>query len=90
MKYTVKRSVFSLWRFAESTQIASGEVTANENGEFTIPVRLEENDAYKNDARVYYRYSIEATATNVAVPAPSAGGGGVRPPAPAGGLVPSL
>ena len=42
MKYTVKRSVFSLWRFAESTQIASGEVTANENGEFTIPVRLEE------------------------------------------------
>ena len=66
MKYTVKRSVFSLWRFAESTQIASGEVTANENGEFTIPVRLEENDAYKNDARVYYRYSIEATATNVA------------------------
>ena len=66
VKYTVKRSVFSLWRFAESTQIASGEVTANENGEFTIPVRLEENDAYKNDARVYYRYSIEATATNVA------------------------
>lgn len=66
VKYTVKRSAFSLWRFAESTQIASGEVTANENGEFTIPVRLEENDAYKNDARVYYRYSIEATATNVA------------------------
>ena len=66
VKYIVKRSVFSLWRFAESTQIASGEVTANENGEFTIPVRLEENDAYKNDARVYYRYSIEATATNVA------------------------
>ena len=66
VKYTVKRSAFSLWRFAESTQIASGEVTANENGEFTIPVRLEENDAYKNDARVYYRYSVEATATNVA------------------------
>ena len=41
-------------------------MTANENGEFTIPVCLEENDAYKNDARVYYRYSIEATATNVA------------------------
>ena len=66
VKYTVKRSAFSLWRFAESTQIASGEVTANENGEFTIPVRLEENDVYKNDARVYYRYSVEATATNVA------------------------
>lgn len=66
VKYTVRRSAFSLWRFAESTQIASGEVTANENGEFTIPVRLEENDVYKNDARVYYRYSVEATATNVA------------------------
>ena len=66
VKYTVKRSAFSLWRFAESTQIASGEVTANENGEFTIPVRLEENDVYKNHARVYYRYSVEATATNVA------------------------
>ena len=36
VKYTVKRTVFSLWRFAESTQIASGEVTANENGEFTV------------------------------------------------------
>lgn len=66
VKYTVKRSVYSIWRFAESTQIASGEVTANENGEFTIPVRLEENESYKNDNRVYYRYSIEATATNVA------------------------
>ena len=66
VKYTVKRSAFSLWRFAESTQIASGEVTANENGEFTIPVRLEENDVYKNHASVYYRYSVEATATNVA------------------------
>ena len=66
VKYKVMRSAYSLWRFAESVQIASGEVTANENGEFTIPVRLEENDAYKNAARVYYRYSIEATATNVA------------------------
>ena len=66
VKYTVKRSVVDLWRLAESTQIASGEVIANENGEFTIPVLLEENNAYKNNARIYYRYSIEATATNVA------------------------
>lgn len=27
---------------------------------------LEENNAYKNNTRIYYRYSIEATATNVA------------------------
>ena len=66
VKYTVKRSVVDLWRLAESTQIASGEVIANEDGEFTIPVFLEENNAYKNNTRIYYRYSIEATATNVA------------------------
>ena len=39
---------------------------ANENGEFTIPVRLQESDSYKNNDKVYYRYSIEATVTNVA------------------------
>lgn len=39
---------------------------ADANGEFTIPVRLEESDAYKNNDKVYYRYSVEATATNVA------------------------
>lgn len=66
VKYTVKRSTYSFWRISESTQIASGEVTAGENGEFTIPVRLEESDAYKNNDKVYYRYSVEATATNVA------------------------
>ena len=66
VKYTVKRSAYSLWRFAESVQIASGEVMANENGEFTIPVRLQESDSYKNNDKVYYRYSIEATVTNVA------------------------
>lgn len=66
VKYTVKRSTYSFWRISESTQIASGEVTADENGEFTIPVRLEESDAYKNNDKVYYRYSVEATVTNVA------------------------
>ena len=66
VKYVVKRSVYSLWRFAESTQIASGEVTLNENGEFTIPVLLEESVQYKSDNKVYYRYQIEAMVTNVA------------------------
>ncbi len=66
VKYTVKRSAYNLWRISGAVQIASGEVTANENGEFTIPVRLEESDEYKNNDRVYYRYSIEATVTNVA------------------------
>lgn len=66
VKYTVKRSVYSFWRISESAQIASGEVTADGNGEFTIPVRLEESDVYKNNDKIYYRYSVEATATNVA------------------------
>ncbi len=66
VKYTVRRSAYSLWRFAESVQIASGEVTTNENGEFVIPVRLRESNSYKNDDKVYYRYSVEATVTNVA------------------------
>ncbi len=66
VKYTVKRSTYSFWRISESTQLASGEVTADANGEFTIPVRLEESDAYKNNDKVYYRYSVEATVTNVA------------------------
>lgn len=66
VKYTVKRSTFNFWRFAESTLIASGEVTLNENGEFTIPVLLEEDNQYKNENMVYYRYQVEATVTNVA------------------------
>lgn len=66
VKYTVKRSAYSFWRFIYDTQIASGEVTADENGEFTIPVRLEEGDALNDDETVYYRYQIEATVTNAA------------------------
>lgn len=66
VKYTVKRSTYSLWRFAQSTQIASGEVMMNDEGHFMIPVRLEESDGFKNDDRVAYRYQIEATVTNVA------------------------
>lgn len=66
VKYTVKRSIYSFWRISESAQIASGEVTADGNGEFTIPVCLEEDDAYKNNDRIYYRYSVEATVTNAA------------------------
>ena len=58
VKYKVMRSTYSLWRFAESVQIASGEVTANENGEFTIPVRLQESDSYKNDDKVYYQGNV--------------------------------
>ena len=30
VKYTVKRSTYSFWRISESTQIASGEVTAGD------------------------------------------------------------
>lgn len=66
VNYTVKRSTYSLWRIAESTQIASGDVIVDANGEFTIPVRLQENDAYRNDDKIYYRFAIEATVTNLA------------------------
>lgn len=66
VKYVVKRSMYSLWRIAESTQTASGEVTADANGEFTIPVRLQESSNYRNDDKIYYRFTIEATATNLA------------------------
>lgn len=66
VKYIVKRSTYSLWRLTGSTQIASGEVMMNDEGNFTIPVRLEESDNFKNDDRMYYRYQIEATVTNVA------------------------
>ena len=66
VKYTVKRSTYNLWRFADVTEIASGEVMMNGNGEFTIPVRLEESNRFINNDGVYYRYSIEATVTNLA------------------------
>lgn len=66
MKYMVKRSVRSFWRISEAVQIASGEVTTDGNGEFTIPVRLEESADYKNNDKIYYRYSVEATVTNAA------------------------
>lgn len=66
VKYTVKRYVYNLWRVAEATEIASGEVTADGDGGFTIPVRLEESSRFINNDNVYYRYSIEATVTNLA------------------------
>lgn len=64
VKYTVKRSTYSFWRISKFTQVASGEVTTNGSGSFTIPVRLTESDVYKKNDGVYYRYSVEITATN--------------------------
>lgn len=66
VKYTVTRSAFNWWRLEESIQMASGEVMTNADGEFSIPVRLAENDRWKNDNRLHYRYSITTTVTNVA------------------------
>ncbi|MCI7069968.1 MAG: MG2 domain-containing protein [Bacteroides pyogenes] len=72
VKYTVKRHAFFFWRSMGAEQIASGEVTADANGEFSIPVSLErkeedrdrdEDDVY--DSR-YYRYVVEAVVTNQA------------------------
>ena len=65
VKYKVTRTVYIKWQSAE-TLLASGEVVANEKGEFTIPVRLEENEMYKNNKIAYYDYSIETTVTNAA------------------------
>lgn len=66
VKYTVNRSTYDFWRISENEQIASGEVVTDADGNFVILVCLEESLAYKNNDRAYYRYSIEATATNVA------------------------
>ncbi|WP_294629197.1 alpha-2-macroglobulin family protein [uncultured Bacteroides sp.] len=66
VKYTIQRSVYSFWRVSDFTQIASGEVIADANGEFTIPVRLEERAAYKDNDKIHYQYTVEVTATNVA------------------------
>lgn len=64
-KYVVKRTVFRFWPM-ETSILASGEVTTNENGEFSIPVVLEEEAGYKDDASVFYRYQVEVSITNVA------------------------
>lgn len=64
VKYTVKRSSYRLWRFDEMTQIASGEVATNENGEFSIPVGLEEDKTSGVADNAFYRYQIEAAITN--------------------------
>lgn len=68
VKYTVQRSELNGWRLWNKTLVTSGEVMLDANGEFTIPVELKENEADQanNRDRMYYRYSIEATITNVA------------------------
>ncbi len=67
VKYTVRRSDFRIWWASDYTEIASGEVLANEKGEFMIPVQLEKSAGDNIDAReYYYYYSVEATVTNAA------------------------
>lgn len=66
VNYTVKRSAFSFWRLAENTQIASGEAKLNDNGEFTIPVRLEKGESYRDNPEIFYRYQVEVKVTNMA------------------------
>lgn len=65
VKYTVKRSSYFFWTLDRETQIASGEVSTNDNGEFAIPVRLEEDKVTDDINGVFYRYQIEAVVTNV-------------------------
>ena len=64
VKYKIMRLDYNLWHFTDVVQMASGEVVANDKGEFTIPVRLEENKRYENDDKRYYHYKIETTVTN--------------------------
>lgn len=66
VKYTVMRSTFNFWRLEDNMLIASGEVSLNENGDFTIPVLLEEDKNYVNNDKIFYRYRIEASVTNLA------------------------
>lgn len=66
LKYVVKRTVSLWWRTMDKTQIASGEVKIGEDGTFSIPVDLAVNPNLKQEEYAIYRYTIEATATNVA------------------------
>lgn len=66
VEYVVKRSVYNLWRMTTSEEIDSGTVTTGQNGEFSIPVLLEEDEEYEGMQGIYFRYSVEATVTNVA------------------------
>lgn len=67
LKYTVTRDVYSWWwgRESSGTSIASGEVLIGDDGDFTIPVRLEADEDEEAD-EVYYAYRIEASVTNQA------------------------
>ncbi|KAA6331839.1 hypothetical protein EZS27_019593, partial [termite gut metagenome] len=62
VKYTLTRQAFTWLRFRrDRTLLASGITTANEAGEFTVPVQLQ---ADTNDG--FYIYEIEVAVTNAA------------------------
>ena len=66
VKYTVQRVEYAYWRRMASKQIASGEVKADDNGQFVVPVRLEGEDRNGQHESVYYHYQVEATVTSAA------------------------
>ncbi|EJX06242.1 alpha-2-macroglobulin family protein [gut metagenome] len=66
VKYTVQRVEYAYWRPMDSKQIASGEVKADDNGQFVVPVSLEGEDCNSQHESVYYHYQVEATVTSVA------------------------
>ena len=71
VKYTVNRHSFRFFRFMwpswdSRVQIASGEVTTDENGNFSLPVSLREDDTKKGDKEASYSFQVEATVTDAA------------------------
>lgn len=66
VKYTVQRVEYAYWRRMASKQIASGEVKADDNGQFVVPVRLEGEGCNGQHESVYYHYQVEATVTSAA------------------------
>ena len=67
LNYTITRNIYSWWWGYEDggIPIASGDVIIGDDGDFTIPVRLEGDDEEDNND-VYYTYWIEASVTNQA------------------------
>ncbi|MDD3037103.1 alpha-2-macroglobulin family protein [Bacteroides sp.] len=64
--YRISYSAYELWRIIDHKNVTSGEVTADEDGKFTIPVRLDGDKRCENNEKISYRYEIEAIVRNAA------------------------
>lgn len=67
VNYTIKRFMRGWWGryMGNETLIASGAVTVDDNGNFSIPVSLLADEQQRNNEG-FYVYNVEATVTNIA------------------------